>query len=66
MKFDLRDRITTGLITGVIIFLLSCQKEEAFTPIYDVPEEFQSIVEQFELEAKARGLEIEINNLIIK
>ena len=66
MKFDLGNRITTGLITGVIIFLLSCQKEEAFTPIYDVPEAFQSIVEQFELEAKACGLEIEINNLIIK
>ena len=43
-----------------------CETEEAFTPVYDVPDEFQPHVEQFVIEANTRGLEMQIDNLIIR
>lgn len=51
----------------MVIFIAgSCEKEEPFVPIYDVPDEFQPHVDQFIIEAKNRGLTLEIHNLIIK
>ncbi|MFY0685782.1 MAG: hypothetical protein JXQ90_01385 [Cyclobacteriaceae bacterium] len=46
------------------IFLLSCTEE--FEPVYSVPERFQTHVDAFIHEANARGVELEIDNLIIK
>ena len=47
-----------------MIILLGCGKKNEF--IYDVPWEFDSIVKRFITEAKARGKNISIDNLIIK
>ncbi len=66
LNFELINRIIKTLISVFLIALISCQEEETFRPVYDVPKEFQSILEQFELEAIARGFDIEIENLIIK
>lgn len=56
-----------------IVFLLlittwllnSCSSKSEFDPIYDVPDEFQPIVEKFIQEAVDHGLNLEIDNLII-
>ena len=49
----------------LVLLLGACSSEDAFEPVYDVPEEFQPIVETFLAEASVRGYEFEINNLII-
>lgn len=48
----------------LISLLLGCSKDE-FEPVYNVPEEFQPIVESFLAEAQKRGYSIEISNMII-
>ena len=48
----------------LISFLLGCSKDD-FEPVYNVPEEFQPIVESFIAEAQKRGNSIEISNMII-
>ena len=52
------------VLIAFLIFVLSCGKEEDF--IYDVPAEFEPYVVRFMNEAKARGKDILIDNLIIK
>ena len=47
-----------------MIIILGCGKKNEF--VYDVPAEFEPIVKRFISEAKARGKDITINNLIIK
>lgn len=48
------------------IIIYSCHKNESFNPVYNVPAEFDGYVKTFEKEAAARGMNITINNLIIK
>jgi hypothetical protein len=50
----------------LILVALGCSHEDEFNPVYDVPEEFQPVVETFIFEASHRGIEIEMNNLIIQ
>lgn len=50
----------------VILLLAGCSEKSEFTPVYDVPEEFQPFIEAFENEAALRGHSISITNLIIK
>jgi len=47
-----------------LIFILGCEKKNDF--VYDVPAEFEPYVQKFISEAKTRGHNISINNLIIK
>lgn len=47
-----------------LIIILGCKKETPF--VYDVPAEFEPLVQKFITEAKARGKDISITNLIIK
>ena len=53
-----------GTMVACILIFLSCGKGEDF--VYDVPWEFEPHVRKFEAEARARGKDITINNLIIK
>jgi len=52
------------LILVAVILLFGCKKDKDF--VYDVPREFEPIVQRFISEAAARGHQITINNLIIK
>ena len=47
-----------------LIIVLSCGKKSEF--VYSVPDEFKPVVNRFVTEAKARGRNISIDNLIIK
>ena len=47
-----------------IVIMLGCGKSSDF--VYDVPDEFELHVKKFETEARARGKDIRITNLIIK
>lgn len=53
-----------GALLILLLFSISCSNE-SFEPVYEVPEEFEPIVEQFITEAKTRGYDLTINNLII-
>jgi hypothetical protein len=52
------------LLIALIILTLGCGKKNNF--VYDVPAEFEPYVQKFISEAKARGQNITIHNLIIK
>src|SRR6185503_9958619 len=52
------------LLIACLIIIIGCNKESQF--IYEVPDEFEPIVKRFISEAKARGINITITNLIIK
>ena len=47
-----------------LVFILGCKKEVKL--VYDVPAEFEPIIQKFITEAKGRGKDISITNLIIK
>jgi len=49
----------------LVLLLSGCSSDDNFEPVYNVPEEFQPIVDTFLAEARARGHEFQINNLII-
>lgn len=49
-----------------IICLAGCSNQDEFEPVYDVPEEFQVIVETFIEEAALRGFNYQITNLILR
>ena len=51
-------------LIACLILILGCGKKSEF--VYDVPFEFEPIVKRFISEAKARGINITITNLIIK
>jgi len=53
-----------SLLLVAIILLFACKKDKDF--VYDVPQEFEPIVQRFISEATARGHQVTINNLIIK
>jgi hypothetical protein len=53
-----------SLLIVVIILSFGCKKDNDF--VYDVPQEFEPIVQRFITEAAARGHQVSINNLIIK
>src|SRR6185295_7171420 len=53
-----------NLFLVVIILLFGCKKDKDF--VYDVPQEFEPIVQRFITEAATRGHQVTINNLIIK
>ena len=60
-------RIKNGsLWVALTLTLFSCQKNDPFEPVYQVPPEFQVHVDSFLQEAAARGYDFEINNLIIE
>ena len=46
--------------------IASCKKQNGFSPVYDVPPEFQSYVTSFINEAATRGHQYTVNNLIIR
>lgn len=53
------------LFIGVLA-ILGCTKQKDFSPIYNVPPEFQPNIDSFLNEAAARGHHFSINNLIIQ
>jgi len=53
-----------NLLLFAIILLFACKKDKDF--VYDVPQEFEPIVQRFISEAATRGHQVTINNLIIK
>ena len=58
-------RVIFCLLT--LSFGVGCsEKEDMPETVYEVPQEFESIVEQFRLEALSRDYPIETNNLIIE
>jgi hypothetical protein len=48
-----------------VIILIGCSRENDFTPVLDVPGEFQPYIDSFVAAASERGHKITINNLII-
>ena len=52
------------ILIACIIIVVGCQKKKDF--VYNVPQEFEPYVQKFITEAKARGHNISINNLIIQ
>jgi len=52
------------ILTALIILILGCGKGNDFE--YKVPAEFETYVQKFIAEARARGKDITIDNLIIK
>ena len=52
------------LLLFFIIAFAGCEKDD-FEPVYNVPEEFQPIIDTFIIEAKQRGLNYNITNLIV-
>lgn len=52
-------------ISIVSIITATCSEDDDIIPVYDVPEEYQSIVEKFVEEAALRGFDLTIDNLII-
>ena len=52
------------ILIACLIIIPGCGKKNGF--VYDVPAEFDPVVKKFISEAKARGINITINNLIIK
>jgi hypothetical protein len=52
------------ILIACIIFILGCEKKNNF--VYNVSAEFEPYVQKFITEAKTRGLNININNLILK
>ena len=52
------------ILVACTIIVFACGKENEF--VYNVPGEFEPIVQRFIAEAKAKGKNIVINNLIIK
>jgi hypothetical protein len=50
----------------LMIFITACSTQEEVETVYDVPEEFQTIVETFIEEAALRGFNYQITNLIIR
>jgi hypothetical protein len=53
-----------GMLIFLVMLLLNCGKSNHF--VYEVPWEFDLHVKKFEAEARARGKDITIKNLIIK
>ena len=49
-----------------MILIAGCSDQDDFEAVYDVPEEFQTIVETFIEEAALRGFSYQITNLIIR
>ncbi len=58
--------MTVWICAFLFILFASCNKESQFIPVYDVPQEFQPLIDTFVIEASKRGLQIELSNLIIK
>jgi hypothetical protein len=56
--------MSKNVLTACVILLLGCGRENDF--VYDVPGEFERYVDRFIQEAKARGKDITIDNLIVK
>ena len=52
------------VLIACVIFIRGCGKENDF--IYKVPAEFEPYIDRFIQEAKARGKDITIDNLIVK
>ncbi|MDH3648458.1 MAG: hypothetical protein OEQ53_02190 [Saprospiraceae bacterium] len=53
--------------TILCTYLAACQDDDSidFIPVYDVPEDYQEIVDLFVDEAAVRGIELTIDNLIV-
>ena len=50
----------------IVFMIFGCASKDDFEAVYDVPEEFEPIVETFIIEAASRGVDLTINNLIIR
>jgi hypothetical protein len=55
-----------GRLMLLILFLIGCSSEESMPTVYNVPDEFETIVENFKMEAMSRDYDIRIDNLIIR
>lgn len=60
--------IKAVLLLNLLLLFLACSKEKdkGFSPVYDVPAEFQPLVSSFIQQAAQHGDTLAINNLIIK
>jgi hypothetical protein len=66
-SFWFRIRFThPAVLIALLLFTDACNSNESVPTVYDVPQEFQSIIDQFQLEAISRGYDIQIDNLIIR
>jgi hypothetical protein len=66
-SFRFRIRFThPAVLIALLLFTDACNSNESVPTVYDVPQEFQSIIDQFQLEAISRGYDIQIDNLIIR
>ena len=54
------------ILIACLILSLGCKKNENLNFVYNVPSEFEPYVQKFITEAKARGQNISIDNLIIR
>ncbi len=54
------------LATICLILIFACTSKNEFEPVYDVPAEFQPIIETFISEARQRGFNYRIDNLILR
>lgn len=52
-------------LLAALLFFGGCDRNDGFTPVYNVPEEIQPIIDAFIHEASIRGVNITINNLIV-
>lgn len=50
----------------LIVCITGCSSQEEFEAVYEVPDEFQAIIETFVEEAALRGFDYQITNLIIR
>jgi hypothetical protein len=50
----------------LLVFIIGCNRDDGFKPVYDVPADLQPIVDRFIEEATLRGVTITIDNLIIR
>jgi len=55
--------ILSVLLTGILI--TACKRDPEIETVYDVPEIVQPYIDQFEIEAAARGYNITIDSLIV-
>ena len=62
----LRKTICSYFVAVVLVGLMGCQKNQDPEPTLNIPKEVQPFVDTFVAEAKKRGIDIKIDNLIVE
>ncbi len=60
------NKITNYLFSILFLIAISCQKNNDPDPVLNIPTEVQPYIDAFVAEAKKRGLDIKIDNLIVE